>query len=74
MSDENKDYSKNDRAVFRQFVEEELAKMEFADVDELVKELRDSAKAKLNVDKKSLKEILKKLGDLLDEVEGEDEE
>lgn len=69
-------YSESDRAVFRKFVEEELAKLAFADPAELVgeeerlKELCKNAKP----DKKSLKEILKALGDLLDEVEDEDED
>lgn len=70
------DYSEIDRAVFRKFVEEELAKLAFADPAELVgeverlKELCKNAKP----DKKSIKGILKALGDLLDEVEDEDED
>ena len=75
------DYSESDRAVFRKFVEEELAKLAFADPAELVgeeerlKELCKNAKPdKKSPDKKSLKGILKALGDLLDKVEDEDED
>lgn len=68
-----KEYSESDRAVFREFVKEELAKLAFVDVDGLIeekerlKELCESAKP----DKKSLKEILKELSDLWDEDDDE---
>lgn len=75
------EYSESERAVFREFVKEELAKLAFADMDGLIDEeerlrgLRENAKAKITNGKKSLKEILKELGDLLDKVdEDEDKE
>lgn len=70
------EYSESDRAVFREFVTEELAKLAFSNVDGLVEE-EERLKAlckNAKPDKKSLKGILKALGDLLDEVEDEDED
>lgn len=76
---EIKAYSESDRAVFRQFVTEDLAKLAFADEDELIREeeerlkrLHENAKTKFTTDKKSIKEILKALGELLNEDEDEE--
>ena len=69
---EIKDYSKSDRIVFRKFVEEELAKLAFANNAGLIEEekrLRENAMAK----NAGLRKLLKELGDLLDKV-GDKEE
>ena len=73
---EIKGYSETDRAVFRKYVDDELAKLAFSDASALVaeeerlKELCENCK--IDLDKKSLKKILEELGNLLDEVEDEE--
>ncbi len=61
-----KEYSESDRAVFRQFVTEELAKLAFSDETELDKE-EERLKELCKNAKTKLAKSLKKLCDLLEE-------